>query len=159
MEFNGTFLASIITFLVFVYLMNKVLYQPMADIVSKRKNIIDENYQKADELEKKAESIEAEVEEKLSTARDEAREKYLEVIDGYKEQRVGIIREAQDISKEELESAYAALDNVSNEAKEGLKSKMTDLANDIAEKVLGYRSEVQGFDVDKVNEILYQQKG
>lgn len=159
MEFNGTFLASIITFLVFVYLMNKVLYQPMADIVAKRKNIIDGNYQKAEELEKKAESIEAEVEEKLATAKDEAREKYIEVIDGYKEQRAEIIKDAQDVSKEELEKAYAALDNVSNEAKEGLKSKMTDLANDIAEKVLGYRSEVQGFDVDKVNEILYQQKG
>ena len=45
---------------------------------------------------------------------------------------------------------------ISNEAKEGLKSKMTDLANDIAEKVLGYRSEVQGFDNDKVNDILYR---
>ena len=58
-------------------------------------------------------------------------------------------------SKEELEKAYAVLDNVSNEAKEELKSKMTDLANDIVEKVLGYRSEVQGFDNEKINEILY----
>ena len=32
---------------------------------------------------------------------------------------------------------------------------MTDLANDIVEKVLGYRSEVQGFDNDTVNDILY----
>ena len=155
MEFNGTFLASIITFLTFVYLMNKILYQPMADIVAKRKNIIDENYQKADELEKKAETIEAEVEEKLSAAKEDARAKYLEVIDGYKEQRAEIIKDAQDVSKEELQAAYASLDNISNEAKEGLKSKMTDLANDIAEKVLGYRSEVQGFDNDKVNDILY----
>ncbi len=155
MEFNGTFLASIITFLTFVYLMNKILYQPMADIVAKRKNIIDENYQKADELEKKAETIEAEVEEKLSAAKEDARAKYLEVIDGYKEQRAEIIKDAQDVSKDELQAAYASLDNISNEAKEGLKSKMTDLANDIAEKVLGYRSEVQGFDNDKVNDILY----
>lgn len=155
MEFNGTFLASIMTFLTFVYLMNKILYQPMADIVAKRKNIIDENYQKADELEKKAETIEAEVEEKLSAAKEDARAKYLEVIDGYKEQRAEIIKDAQDVSKDELQAAYASLDNISNEAKEGLKSKMTDLANDIAEKVLGYRSEVQGFDNDKVNDILY----
>ena len=46
--------------------------------------------------------------------------------------------------------------NVSNEVKEGLKSSMTDLANDIVEKVIGYRSEVQGFDNQKVDEILYQ---
>ncbi len=156
MEFNGTFLASIITFLLFVYLMNKVLYKPMADIVAQRNKVIDENYQKADELIKKAESIEAEVEDKLAAAKDGARMKYGEVIDTYKEKRADIIKNAQDVSREELESAYSALDNVSNEAKEGLKSKMTDLANDIAEKVLGYRSEVQGFDNDKVNDILYR---
>ena len=155
MEFNGTFLASIITFLVFVYLMNKVLYEPMSDIVAQRKNVIDENYQKADELNKKAETIEADVNEKLSAARDDARKKYGQVIDTYKEQRAGIISDAQKTSKEELEAAYSVLDNVSNDAKEGLKSKMTDLAGDIAEKVLGYRSDVQGFDNDKVNDILY----
>ena len=33
---------------------------------------------------------------------------------------------------------------------------MNDLANDIVEKVLGYRSEVQGFNDDAVNEILYR---
>lgn len=33
---------------------------------------------------------------------------------------------------------------------------MTDLANDIVEKMIGYRSEVQGFDNDAVNRILYQ---
>ena len=30
------------------------------------------------------------------------------------------------------------------------------MANDIVEKMIGYRSEVQGFDNDTVNRILYQ---
>ena len=51
---------------------------------------------------------------------------------------------------------YETLKNVSNEAKESLKGRMKDLANDIVEKVLGYRSEVQGFDDDSVNNILYR---
>ena len=50
------------------------------------------------------------------------------------------------------------LNNVSNDAKESLKSKMTDLANDIVEKILGYRSDIQEFNNDKVNEILYSEK-
>ena len=37
-----------------------------------------------------------------------------------------------------------------------MKGRMTDLANDIVEKMIGYRSEVQGFDNDAVNRILYQ---
>jgi flagellar biosynthesis/type III secretory pathway protein FliH len=47
------------------------------------------------------------------------------------------------------------LENISNETKDALKSSMTDLANDIVEKVIGYRSEVQGFDGKTVDEILY----
>ena len=56
----------------------------------------------------------------------------------------------------ELNQAYSNLNNVSNETKEALKGRMTDLANDIVEKMIGYRSEVQGFDNDTVNRILYQ---
>ena len=33
--------------------------------------------------------------------------------------------------------------------------ELNDLANDIVEKVLGYRSEVAGFDDEAVNKILY----
>ena len=67
-----------------------------------------------------------------------------------------IVAKAQDETNSELSQAYENLNNVSNETKEGLKWRMTDLANDIVEKVLGYRSEVQGFDNDKINEILWK---
>ena len=159
MEFNGTFLVSIITFLVFVFLMNKILYVPMAEIVAKRKQVIDENYQEAHQFEQKTKELESEVEEKLNSAKKSAREIYGKIVGDYKGQGAEIVKNAQESSKKELEEAYLALENVSNEAKENLKSKMTDLANDITEKVLGYRSEIQDFDNDKVNELLYSEKG
>ena len=59
-------------------------------------------------------------------------------------------------SKEEIENSRIELENVSNEVKQSLKGSMTDLANDIVEKVIGYRSEVQGFDDEAVNNILYR---
>ena len=155
MEFNGTFFASIISFLVFVFLMNRVLYSPMEKIVSERHRIIEENYKDADDFAEKAEQLETEVQEKLDLAKDDAKQKYDEILGGFKEHKAEIIKQAQDDSSKDLESSYASLNNISNEAKESLKSKMTDLANDIAEKILGYRSEVQGFDNDSIDKILY----
>ena len=73
-----------------------------------------------------------------------------------KEKRAEIVSDAQNSAKEELEKSEIELSNVSNEVKNNLKCSMTDLANDIVEKVIGYRSEVQGFDNQKVDEILYQ---
>ena len=159
MEFNGTFFATIISFIVFVFLMNKILYKPILNIMSQRKDFIEENLSSAHNNNEKAESLIKKREEGLNAAKEDAREKYNEVLSGYKNERAEIIQNAQSVNNTELENAYSELENVSNEAKEGLKNRMTDLANDIVEKVLGYRSEIQGFDNDKVNEILYGKEG
>ena len=156
MEFNGTFLASIISFIIFVYLMNKVLYAPMGKIVKERQEFIDGNIKSAEENLKKADELSSEREEKLDDAKNDARAKYVESVNEFKNKKNQIVVNAQDDANNELNQAYENLNNLSNETKEGLKWRMTDLANDIVEKVLGYSSEVQGFDNDKVNEILWK---
>lgn len=156
MEFNATFLASIISFLVFVFLMNKILYAPMENIVRERQKFVDDNFNNADENYKKADGLEHQREEKLVGAKNEARSRYNDSVNGFKSQKSDIVQRAQEETNDELRRAYEELNNISNSTKEGLKGRMTDLANDIVEKVLGYRSEVQGFDNDEVNKILYQ---
>ena len=44
MEFNATFLATIISFVLFVILMNKILYAPILNIMEQRKSFIYGNY-------------------------------------------------------------------------------------------------------------------
>ena len=151
MEFNATFLS----FLVFVYLMNKILYAPMEKIVSERQRFIDENFDSADKNYERADELNNERDEKLLGAKNDARAKYTASINDFKSRRADIVQQAQNETNSELEREYANLDNVSNETKEGLKSRMEDLANDITEKILGYRSGVQGFDNETVNKILY----
>ena len=155
MEFNGTFLATIITFIVFVFLMNKVLYVPVLDIMEKRKNFVDENYKNAQENNSKTEELGREKEERLAGAKDDARGKYVSILDDFKNRKSGVIREAQNSAQDELNKAQGELDNLSNEVKEGLKGRMNELAGDIAEKILGYRSDINGFDDDTVNRVLY----
>lgn len=156
MEFNGTFLATIVTFVVFVFLMNKVLYRPILGIMEEREKFIGENYRNADENNSKADELEAQKEERLVVAKNDARNRYLCLLDGFKAKKNDIVNNAQNQAKENLEKSTEELNNESNQVKEGLKSKMTDLANDIVEKVLGYRSDIQGFDDNKVNEVLYK---
>ena len=156
MEFNGTFLVTIISFVLFVFVMNKILYEPIGRIVAQRREFVDGNLRSAEDNHKKAEAISAQKEEKLKCARDDARNKYSASVSDYKNQKGEIIKNAQAAADDELRQAYENLNNLSDSAKEGLKGRMTDLANDIVEKMIGYRSEVQGFDNDEVNRILYQ---
>ena len=156
MEFNGTFLVTIITFIVFVLLMNKVLYAPILNIMEERKNFIDANYKSAENNEAKITSIKEEKESLLADTKETAKDKYNEKLSDYKNKRAEIVSEAQNSAQEELEKSKIELLNLSNEVKEELKGSMTNLANDIVEKIVGYRSEIQEFDNQKVDEILYQ---
>lgn len=156
MEFNATFLATIITFIVFVILMNKVLYAPILSIMEERKAFIDSNYKEVEDNDARSEGLTEEKEEKLSQAKADARDKYNKTLSEFKAQQVEKITKAQETAKSELEQSKLELENVSNEVKNSLKGSMTNLANDIVEKVIGYRSEVQGFDEEAVNNILYR---
>lgn len=156
MEFNATFLATIVSFIIFVFLMNKILYAPILNIIEKRKNFIDENYKNANENKEKSNALIEEIEDKRNVAKDDARIHYSETIDEFKNQKKQIILEAQQEINEELAASNLELTNISNETKENLKGSMVDLANDIVEKIIGYKPEAQGFDNEKVNEILYK---
>jgi len=155
MEFNGTFLATIITFILFVFIMNKILYRPILGIMEERKNFIDSNYKNANENNAKTDELCAEKESKLNDAKDDARGKYLETVDEFKTQKADIVLEAQKCANEELERSRAELRELSDEVKNGLKGSMNELANDIVEKVIGYKTENEGFDEEVVNNVLW----
>lgn len=156
MEFNGTFLASILSFIIFVFAMNKLLYAPIAQIVKQREDLISENLQYADENNKKASELAQERNDKLDNAKNEARAKYLETVEGFKDEKGAILNNAKGEADKELAEAYSNLNNLSDEVKASLKSRMTELAGDISEKILGYRSEIKNFDNEAVDRIFYQ---
>ena len=158
MEFNGTFLATIITFIVFVFVMNKVLYAPILGIMEERKQLIDSNYQNAQNNNTKSDELTAKKDETLNKAKDDARNKYLETINDYKGQKANILADAQNSASEELERFGGELRTLSDEVKNGLKGSMSDLANDITEKIIGYRSEESGFDNEVVDSVLWGDK-
>lgn len=155
MNFNGTFLVTIITFILFVFVMNKILYAPILGIMEKRKDFIDANYKNAEQNNAKTEELEIEKNTKLNEAKDDARMKYVEAVDEFKNQKADMISCAQKDAGDELERSRAELQRVSDEVKNELKDSMNELANDIVERVIGYRSEIKGFDDAKVDEILW----
>ena len=57
MEFNATFLATIVSFIVFVILMNKILYAPILNIMEERRNFIDNNYKTVEKNDEKIKKL------------------------------------------------------------------------------------------------------
>ena len=72
LELDGTILVAMISFIVFAFIMNAILYQPVMKIIEERKNFLKDN----EELTKQAEAeIQKDTEkQKLSEEADKARE-------------------------------------------------------------------------------------
>ena len=96
MEFNATFLVTIISFIVFVYLMNRVLYVPIQKIVAEREDFVDSNLSAAESNNIKAKELSDNREQKILTARNDARNVYIKSLNGYKKQKDEFIHNAQE---------------------------------------------------------------
>lgn len=158
MDFNGTFLVTIITFILFVFIMNKILYAPILRIMEERRNFIDSNYKDAKVNDNRTNELAEKRENKLKEAKNDGREKYLEAIENFKTQRDAELEAVQEKNRYELTRSGKELSKIADDVKDNLKNSMTVLATDIVEKIIGYRSEVQGFDNDKVSSILWGDK-
>ena len=136
MEFNGTFWVSMISFTVFVFLMNKVLYEPVEKIIMQRESFINGNLSSASENRKRADVLVSERDKKIEAAKTKAREKYNSLINDCKVGKNDILQEAQIKVKDDLLQSYEDLNRISAETKKSLENKIPELAEDITEKLL-----------------------
>ncbi len=156
MEFNATFIVAFISFIIFTFIMNIILYKPINDIVSKRKNYIDTNYDKAKDNSKKTKAILEDRKNQLAKARLGAKEDVDKKIGLIKNQREEITLKAQKEAKELVEQNRLQSINSSNEAKETLKVEIKNLAQMISDRFLNPEEKIADMDNNLVDKIMQE---
>lgn len=156
MEFNATFIVAFISFIIFTFIMNIILYKPINDIVSKRKNYIDTNYDKAKDNSEKTKVILEDRKNQLAKARLGAKEDVDKKIGLIKNQREEITLKAQKEAKELIEQNRLQSINSSNEAKETLKVEIKNLAQMISDRFLNPEEKIADMDNNLVDKIMQE---
>lgn len=156
MEFNATFIVAFISFIIFTFIMNIILYKPINDIVSKRKNYIDTNYDKAKDNSEKTKAILEDRKNQLAKARLGAKEDVDKKIGLIKNQREEITLKAQKEAKELVEQNRLQGINSSNEAKETLKVEIKNLAQMISDRFLNPEEKIADMDNNLVDKIMQE---
>lgn len=156
MEFNATFIVAFISFIIFTFIMNIILYKPINDIVSKRKNYIDTNYDKAKDNSEKTKTILEDRKNQLAKARLGAKEDVDKKIGLIKNQREEITLKAQKEAKELIEQNRLQSINSSNEAKETLKVEIKNLAQMISDRFLNPEEKIADMDNNLVDKIMQE---
>ena len=137
MEFNATFLVSIVSFLLFVGIMNKIFYIPLTDVIAKRNDLLDTNYFDAKKFDDDARAILTDRDNRLGEADTKSRKLISDRIESENSKGKALTDEASKKSAQDIKSRKAALEQEKEAAAPVLNSKVIGLAESIASKVMG----------------------
>lgn len=136
MEFNATFLVSIISFLVFMYIMNAIFYEPLTKIIDEREGIVHDNYELSRQSRNKAEKLLKDKENRLTETAKQSRQIMVDKTNEANSDYKTKVDLAKVKSNQKVEDLKAELSRSENDAKEVLNSHIENLAQTIVNKVL-----------------------
>lgn len=137
MEFNATFLVSIISFITFTYLMNKVFYKPVQKIILERENFIENTLEIAKTSKEQAEQILEEKQAKLSIASSECKDLIAKQVESASLDARNELTSAKMKSFEEITMQKSELQKQAFNSKEELNKAVNEIAQIITTKILG----------------------
>ncbi len=138
LEFNATFFIAMISFVIFMIIMNAILYKPLDRIVRERRDLIDKNNLKAKIAQEKTDILKKWQVSSIEKAQKSSRETYQKILNEFKAKKDAIIENEKNLSRKEIAIAQAETQSEVIEAKHELKEEVNILADIITSKVLGW---------------------
>ena len=154
LEFNATFFVAMFSFIIFMLMMNSILYKPLSKIVEQREGIINGNYSDAELTNQKIEDLATQHKENIEETRALAKEQFNQKIGNYKAQKDAILENAKSLAKKDLAIAQTELAGEEKSAKIVLESKVLDLASQIASKLLSEDVKITETNMSKGEKLL-----
>ena len=136
MEFNATFIVSTISFIVFVLIMNKILYKPIMDIIEKREMLYRENDDEASKNDSNAEEFINKKDNKIKLAKQKSHEITISGLNFAKETKEGIVSKAREDIKEQYDIEKTKMNEEVNNVKDEIKSNINDISDLITSKII-----------------------
>lgn len=137
-EFNATFLVAMLSFVVFIMIMNAIFYRPILNVMRKREEYINSNYDEAKNNSDESQKLDAERAEKLQQTQNQCRTDIKNIVEEAQNVASKNTQDARVKVKDEIQSRKDSLTRESEALEGALKSGVvTDLASSITSKLLG----------------------
>lgn len=136
-ELNWTILVQMFNFLLLMFVLNKILYQPILKIIAERDAKVAEGKQQVKELAEEGSRMVAVYNEKLQAAKVEAMATKANARKQSAEQVNKVIEEARKNAEQIMVQVRQQVADEIAAAKKQLEPELASMANTIAEQVLG----------------------
>ncbi len=140
LELDGTLIIAIISFVIFAFIMNAVLYHPIMKILEEREQFIKDNSACENAAKEEAEKIAEQKQKELSEARFNASQKVNTNLEMFKKEQRTATEEFGKVQKEKAEQEKQQIFEEAKSASEEIKSDIDNLSEMIKQKVLGGRN-------------------
>ena len=154
LEFDGTFIFALVSFIIFVILMNLILYRPILKIMDERQKFFDKNDDTVLKSKQKAADILKQKDEEILSAKLEASDILSKNKEELKNRKGSILLDKKDEIKEKTAKFTENLHNGKNHAKAQLKQEVSEFVKLSVSKILN--SEINDINVSEedVNRVM-----
>jgi len=136
---NETVIVQLISFLIFLYIINRVMFRPLRDTMLKRDHHVRQIQDDITHQENQLQSLKNKISEGEARVRSEALEMKKKLEDSGKHEAAGILattrQEIEDLRKKSAQD----VENKLSEARKSLRQESEGLVSDVMEKVLDRR--------------------
>lgn len=136
LSFDRTVVVEFFIFIVAIYVLNKLLFQPLVNVRYRREDLTVVKMEEARKLNEDLEKRVNEYRSKIESAREEAYEQRGEIRRQAQEQAEEIVAEARKEAEEQVEKYKQELASEVKDIKQSMKPQIESLAKNIASKVL-----------------------
>lgn len=153
MEIDGTFIAVTVSFLIFLFIIKKILFQPITKVVQERNNFYVKNSKMETDSKEKSKNLLLEKERLLSQTRSEAGSIVKNATDEARKESEEKISTKKDEIKNKTEEKKDELSLECKKVKQEIKSEISDIVSKIVTSVLKKDVKVE-IDEAKIEEYL-----
>lgn len=154
LEFDGTFIFALISFIIFVIIMNLILYRPIVKIMDERQKFLDKNKETALQSKQKAADVLKQKDDEILGAKLEASNILTESQNEVKLQKENAIKAKKDEIKEELIKHSDSLKADKSNIKNQLKTEINDFVKMTVSKVLDENIETVDISEERINKVM-----
>lgn len=143
-SFDYTLPSQIVSFLILLYFLKKFAWQPLLNVMEKRRQFIEDNLTNAERERKEAEKIRKEYQEEMRQARAEA-QGIIENATKISEHRAeDILTQARLAAEKMNEKALADISRERDKAMADVKNQVVDMSIAVAEKIIRQKLDMTG---------------
>ena len=153
MQIDGTFLFVVISFLIFLFIIKAILFEPMTKVIEERQKFFAKNTKMETESKEKSKALLEEKENLLSETRSEASNILKEASKQAKEEGELILKETKKERINKIEENQNALNQERETAKIEAKAEITNIVKSLVSKILDEEVEIN-LDDERINKHL-----